>query len=69
MTPAGIKEAHDLNIEVCACIADIEFFGIIKEIGSFSFRAGPGSVIRALVKIETNNGQEIFAHIKDIRVK
>ena len=69
MTPEGIKEAHDLNIEVCACIAGIEFFGIIKEIGRFSFKAGPGSVLRALVKIETNDGQEIFAHIKDIRIK
>lgn len=69
MTPDGIKEAYDLKKEVCACIAGIEFFGLIKEIGKFSFRAGPGSVLRALVKIETNDRQEIFTHIKDIRVK
>jgi hypothetical protein len=68
MTPEGIKEAHDMSIEVEVDVAGTKLTGRVTEIGYMDIKKGIGTLRLALAKVSTING-DVYSHIKDINPK
>ena len=67
MTKEEVQAAYDAGKSMVVDVLGVKFVGKIREFGMLNSKMGPGSVQRACVIVETDNG-DVYSHINNLSI-